>query len=374
MKEIRASVAIVDHVGIKAGMECYDVDLAKALNEAGFPAVVFSNFLPGSSSVKVIKAFRFRKAANIFSILEILRAYGRIASAIETSGIRHCIVHGFRFGFLEWMMIRKLAKTKTEISLIVHDPELLVAQRTSLRWRGKIFSLCRHLILHNDFSYRELSKTVSDSDKEKLVTIPHGNFVNAVQDAELLSIFEDLGIMRGKKHLLFFGQIKESKGLDLLIEALPQIDPSVNLIIAGRLRKHSFDIYKSLIEMNGLTHRVKLFLGYITPAMRNKLFHVADAVVLPYRKVYQSGVLIMAMSYGKAVIASDLPPNIEIVTNGKTGFLFRSGDKEALAGTINKVLSNDNLRQEAAKGGYQFAALQLSWKTIAEKWINLFKK
>jgi glycosyltransferase involved in cell wall biosynthesis len=70
---------------------------------------------------------------------------------------------------------------------------------------------------------------------------------------------------------------------------------------------------------------------FITDAERDALLAEADAVILPYRRGYQSGVMIMAMSYGKVVIASDLASHREVIRHGVNGLLFPSEDFRALA-------------------------------------------
>ena len=179
---------------------------------------------------------------------------------------------------------------------------------------------------------------------------------------------------KGKKYLLFFGHIKKSKGLDLLLNALAHTDKEICLIIAGRMRKHGFEKYLEIIKNHRLENRVKIFPGYISSELRNELFHAADAIVLPYRKVYQSGILLMAMSYGKAVIASDLQPNKEMITDKVNGFLFRSEDEKSLAETIDVAISENALRNEVAEKGKSYVESWHDWNGIAAEWIKLFQE
>lgn len=286
----------------------------------------------------------------------------------------HCIVHGFRFGYWEWVMLRKLIKANVNLYLIVHDPGSLIGKSNQGKWRRKIFNVCKALVVHNKYSYEQLSTELNAEELKKLAIIPHGNFISSAVHTTNLSAFRnEHQLDPGKKQLLFFGQIKETKGLDLLLEAFALTDPSVELIIAGRMRKHSFKIYEELIEKHNLKKRKRLLIDYISPDMRNILFQVADAVVLPYRKVYQSGVMLMAMSYRKATIASNLPPNKEIITDGKNGFLFESGNKLELANTIDRVMADDNARKQIGDAGFEFVRDTLDWKVIAQKWISHFQ-
>ena len=366
-------IAIIDHVGLKAGMECYDQELYFGLKAVGCLPVVYSNFPSPSEREAIFPVFRFRIKENIFSVLKMLQIYGALKVEIEKKKMEYVILHGFRFGVIEWMMLRTLKKSSAKIFLIVHDPGSLIGRSPSLKWKKKIVKACEKLIVHNNFCFEKLAREFPDEERNKLVIIPHGNFIDsAVYKTDAKKLREEFNLAHNRKYLLFFGQIKETKGLDLLLDALTMTDTSTELIVAGRMRRHSFSKYQTLIDKYKLNSRVKLFIQYISPAMRNSLFQIADAVVLPYRMVYQSGVMLMAMSYGKAVIASDLPPNKEIISHEQNGFLFASGSKEKLAEAINSAMRNDMKREKVALAGFNYVNEKHNWNKIAQQWIKLF--
>jgi D-inositol-3-phosphate glycosyltransferase len=365
-------VAIVDHVGIKAGMDCYDLSLYKALRKQGCETMIYSNF--ESDETDIFNSFKFRISENILSFFRMTSEYRRISRDIFQRKVQQCIVHGFRFGFAEWLLIRMLKKDSVKIIMIVHDPASLIGAVKKSKWRKKIFELCDTLVVHNNFTAGELSKELNDYEL-KLAVIPHGHFIDTAVTATDPDAYKSKNLLdKGKKYLLFFGHIKKSKGLDLLLEGLVNTNPDIFLLIAGRMRKHSFDKYLELISRYSLHSRIKIFSGYVSPELRNELFQAADAVVLPYRKVFQSGVMLMAMSYGKAVIASDLLPNKEMITDRNNGFLFRAGDKDSLASTIEMVMADNEMRKHVAKQGKMYVQTNHDWNLIAAKWIKLFQK
>ena len=69
-------------------------------------------------------------------------------------------------------------------------------------------------------------------------------------------------------------------------------------------------------------------------------YEAADLVVLPYKRIYQSGVLLLSMSYGRPVLTSDLPAFMEIIEHGENGFLFESENAEDLADKIMDLAEN----------------------------------
>jgi glycosyltransferase involved in cell wall biosynthesis len=111
------------------------------------------------------------------------------------------------------------------------------------------------------------------------------------------------------------------------------------LIIAGKERLDSFSGYEQQIQSLGLNERVLSFIRYIENEERELFFKACDCVVLPYRKIFQSGVLLMSMSYGRPVIVSDLEANQEIILHGKNGLLFRTGDAGSLADCMNQLIT-----------------------------------
>jgi glycosyltransferase involved in cell wall biosynthesis len=83
--------------------------------------------------------------------------------------------------------------------------------------------------------------------------------------------------------------------------------------------------------------RIHLHQRYINDQERDAWFKACDVLVVPYRRIYNSGVLMMGLSYGKTVIASDLPANQEIIQNGINGYLFENGNPLDLAQNIIRL-------------------------------------
>jgi len=366
-------VAIIDHVGIKAGMDCYDLGLYRALSKQTCETTIYSNFQ--SDEPRINKVFKFRVSENVVSFFRMLMTYRRIAGEISRENIQQCIIHGFRFGLAEWLLVKSLKKSSVKINMIVHDPESLLGLKQSKKWKERIFGICDAIIVHNDFSLVELVKELRDSESRKVSVIPHGHFIDTAVAPSDSALFKANNLLdKENKYLLFFGHIKKSKGLDLLLKSLARTDSKIYTVIAGRMRKHGFYEYLTLINKYNLSFRIKLFPGYISPEMRNELFQMADAVVLPYRRVFQSGVMLMALSYEKAIIASDLTPNTDMIEDGVNGFLFKTGDEDSLASAIERAMSNDAFRNEVAVAGRMYVEANHDWNQIASRWIKLFRK
>jgi D-inositol-3-phosphate glycosyltransferase len=157
------------------------------------------------------------------------------------------------------------------------------------------------------------------------------------------------------------------KGLDVLIHALPAVDQDIHLIIAGKPWKDDFTFYQSLIEKYQLSNRVKLFIRYIDDQERELFLKSADLLIIPYRKIYQSGVLLMGMSYRLPVLASDVEANRELIKDQYNGLLFKNGDPNDLAEKINAFFKNSN-KQSIVDNAFQIMQEKHNWNEIAAKY------
>jgi glycosyltransferase involved in cell wall biosynthesis len=101
------------------------------------------------------------------------------------------------------------------------------------------------------------------------------------------------------------------------------------------------DLIQSLVEPS-VQNQIHLHNRYISDQERDSLFKACDVMIIPYRRIYNSGVLMMALSYGKTVIASDLPANCEIIQNGVNGNLFEDGNPSDLAQNILRLKNASN--------------------------------
>jgi glycosyltransferase involved in cell wall biosynthesis len=136
--------------------------------------------------------------------------------------------------------------------------------------------------------------------------------------------------------LLFFGLIKEYKGLDTLLKAMPIIRlaiPQIRLQIAGSVYGDQ-SIYSKQIEDLGLSDIIDTDFRYISAEEVSGYFRAAEVCILPYKSATQSGVTATAYSYDTPVIASNVGGLSEYIEDGVTGLLVPPNDPEALAAAV----------------------------------------
>src|SRR5690606_26793337 len=144
-----------------------------------------------------------------------------------------------------------------------------------------------------------------------------------------------LGLPEGEPILLFFGFVREYKGLDLLLEALPRIRERIpaRLLVLGEFYSGK-ERTLAQIESLGLGDAVTLEDGYVPNEKVGLYFSAADVVVLPYRSATQSGIVPIAYQLERPVICTDVGGLAEVVEHGRTGLICPPQDVEALAQSV----------------------------------------
>lgn len=149
-----------------------------------------------------------------------------------------------------------------------------------------------------------------------------------------------LGYDDTAKVILFFGRIDEYKGLDLLIEAFDLLElPDARLMIAGAFRSTGYR-ERILAAIAGARCRadIRLDARLIPNEEVGILFNASDVLCLPYRNIYQSGLLFLAMRFGKPVVTTNVGSLAEFVTRG-IGLVARSNDAQGLADAIENFFA-----------------------------------
>ena len=176
-----------------------------------------------------------------------------------------------------------------------------------------------------------------------------------------------MGLNLEKKIVLFFGMIKETKGLDTLLHAWKNVDADSSLIIAGRLRNISFRKYQEIIDLEPASKNIHLMLRQIKNEERDLLLRAADLMVLPYKRIYQSGVLIMSMSYGVPVIVTRLKAFEEVLKHRYNALLVDVEDTRQLSEAISTLLNDTDLQESLASNALKTIHSKHNWSEIAMK-------
>ncbi len=191
-----------------------------------------------------------------------------------------------------------------------------------------------------------LSNSVKNDLESKFPTIKTQVLLHPVYEhfgvkVDKVEAQEKLSIPSDKKQILFFGLIREYKGLDLLIKAMSNLPEDYNLIIAGEVYG-SFNDYQKLINSLGLEERVHLHLKYIPDEDVKLFFSMADVVALPYRSATQSGIVAIAKHFSKPVVATDVGGLSEFIHHPDDGEITTSITPTEIAKSIRNVVEKND--------------------------------
>ncbi|MBN2008148.1 glycosyltransferase family 4 protein [candidate division KSB1 bacterium] len=171
--------------------------------------------------------------------------------------------------------------------------------------------------------------------------------------------------------VLFFGRIMDYKGIRTLIDATARVVnvvPDYKACIAGEGRLSLEDDS----SIDGSAH-YDVYNYFIEPQLAAKLFQQSKIVVLPYNDASQSGVIPLAYSFARPVIATTVGGLPEIVEHQRTGLLIPPNDDAALADAVIRLLQDENLRQELGTNGHRKVQLEMSWIHAAKETVAVYK-
>ena len=243
------------------------------------------------------------------------------------------------------------------------------------------YSLCDHVFVHTDGMKSEMTSEFRIPES-KVSVIPFG-INNTVQSTSLSSAEakRQLGTSGDDRAVLFFGNIAPYKGLEYLISAFAELlnkDRSYRLIIVGK-PKRSEGYWKQIhqrIARSGIRDRVIERIEYIPDEETELFFKAADVLILPYTRVFQSGVLFLGYSFGLPAIASDVGTLKEEIIEGQTGFVFKPQDSSDLASKIDKYFRSELFRDlETRRAEIKaYANERYSWDKVAAVTTSVYSR
>ncbi len=375
MTDSLVSVAVIEPVGGHGGMDYYDMGLCQGLASAGVNVCLYTcdeTSVHEGFAFTVDHAFRGVYGDTPKWIRGIRYVRGALSSVLSAVRRRQhlCHFHFFHVGFLELFIVLLAKACRRHVVITAHDVESFVRELEIPILNKFVYRQAARVIAHNEYSRSALVEGLQLAEK-RVVVIPHGNYLHMLQDAPRQAEARSrLNVSKNAKVILFFGQIKKVKGLELLLNAMPRVlkvHPKAVLIIAGKPWKIGFDIYERKITQLGIADQCIQHIRFIDDIDVPVYYSAADIVALPYTQIYQSGVLLMAMSYGCPVVVSDLPGMTEIVADGMNGYVFRSGDEGSLADALLAALGNDEKRVEIGKRGLEYVERKLDWNDIGRQ-------
>ena len=165
---------------------------------------------------------------------------------------------------------------------------------------------------------------------------------------------------------LMFGKIKPYKGADLAISALRQMPTEIRarslLRIVGKPYMDMQPLVRAAAELGTCVH---LDLRHVPDSEIPSLWEQADVLLLPYREIDMSGVLMAALAAARPIIASEIGGFSELLENERTALLVPPNDPEALSTAMRRLVCDPSTRRDMAQQIRALAATVPTWRAIA---------
>lgn len=181
-----------------------------------------------------------------------------------------------------------------------------------------------------------------------------------------------LGLEHGKKNLLFFGLIREYKGLDILLKAFGKLGGEYQLVVAGE-PYGSFEKYQRIIDESPAKERIHLYSHYIKDSEVKLYFSAADLAVLPYRSATQSGISAIAYHFEVPMVVTDVGGLRESIGDRGTGLVADKADTESVLAEIKRYFGEAEVRSSCVTA-IKAEKERLSWKTFAARLVAFSDK
>jgi glycosyltransferase involved in cell wall biosynthesis len=290
----------------------------------------------------------------------------RTTSAIlrEVRRFQPNVVH-FQQGHM-WFNLALPLLRKYPLVVTIHDPRYHVGDRNSQRtpqWLMDFgFRRADRVIVHGEALRRQVVELLSIA-AEKVHVVPHV----AIGCTE-----PPASVTAEENTILFFGRIWDYKGLQYLIKAEPLITkaiPNVRIIIAGE--GDDFEQYRQLMVH---PERFEVHNAFISTPLRDELFSRASIVVLPYIEATQSGVIPLAYSFAKPVVATRVGALADAVDDGVTGRLVPARDTVALANAVVEMLTNAAACREMGLAGRRKLDAEWSPQAVGQRSMEVYRR
>ncbi len=199
---------------------------------------------------------------------------------------------------------------------------------------------------------------------------PHPMFENFGERVSRNVACERLGLDGKYDYTLFFGLIRDYKGLDMLLEAWAEWMPeNRKLLVAGEFYA-SKEKYYEIIEHRGLQDRVVMHEGFVADDDVKYYFSASDCLVLPYRTATQSGVTQIAYNFTLPMLVTNVGGLPEIVPDGVVGVVCHPDVKGVLNG-LQRIYSDGVL--DSLKANFEQERKRFSWSAMCDKLLEVFR-
>ncbi|MEJ5316226.1 MAG: glycosyltransferase [Tenuifilum sp.] len=359
-------------------LEMYDVALLS--NNKKFKIYFFcstkliTQYLNGGVIKRI---FNYNDKKGIAKVISYLISMFQLFIFVKFYKINLIHVQWFRLPVFElyYYKLIKLFYPKIKLVHTAHNVLPHNFKEKDKKYFCKLYLLFDSIILHTENSLAEIKKLTS-SNTDKFIVIPHGILKYPFSSNDIqkkLNSLDFLHKLENKTVFVSLGSQHYYKGIDILVNVwldTPDLrnNESIILLIAG---KGSIPRIEELVKLQNVIIENKFIddLTFVT------YMSLADVVLLPYRKISQSGVLLTAIGLRKPVLVSDAGGLSDPLKYGKIGWKIRAGDSVSLSEKLKLLVSNRKLIDDVLNNfeGWNNVVKNYEWENIQQKTFQLYE-
>ncbi len=265
---------------------------------------------------------------------------------------------------LIWLRVFNFKVVWTIHNVLPHETQtsddIKIAQYLSQRADAKI--------VHSHFTVNEMKKLKLNVGQ--VTIIPHGNYIGVYPEKiTRKKARQRLGIDKDEIVILFFGMIRTYKGVDDLISSFTRLNKrKVRLVIAGKCIDEAL---KQKIIVGQRDHSIDFYEGHVADNDVAMYFKACDVVCLPFKSITTSGSALLALSFGKPIIAPrsgalhDIPNSV--------GYLYDPEEPYALSKSLARAIEEKAKLKKKGESALEYAKT-LNWDDIAEKTYKVYQE
>lgn len=285
----------------------------------------------------------------------------------------------FRRDKLESLMFPLLRLLGVKVVHTAHNVLPHESGRIDYLLKRLVYRASHQIIVHSQYIKDKLLRTFPDIDRNKVAIVPHGNFDIYLPPERFTKAVarQKLGLPADNAVLLFFGYIRAYKGVDLLLQAFDEaaaVLPDLTLVVAGK--PHSKELgtqFANQIEQMVAKNRVKYVPAFIPNEEVSLYFDAADAIALPYKHIDHSGIVHLAYSFGKPIIATEVGDFKETIEEDRSGYVAPPNDVAGLAKSLKDAFCDPVRLQQLGQHIEELNRTKYAWEEISRKTSNVYR-
>lgn len=238
------------------------------------------------------------------------------------------------------------------------------------QFRRILSFLCDDIVVMSEYSRQEFAQLYNR--QHRVHVVPHGNYIGAYpNDTNPTVARQQLNIAPNQKVLLYLGRVMRYKGIDKLLAEFDKLeDPTAILLIAGSCSEPALrqEIEQAAQKNSCILPR----LEFIPDEDIQIYMNACNWVVLPYRKILNSGSALLALSFGRPIIGPRKGSLVELIQDGHQGLTYKNDDE--LHTTLTRALTTSSKHWSVMCENAHNLAEKYDWETIGARLLDIYQQ